>query len=70
MGVARTDPSAVHDLTRTIERQREVVLAMEGELKKYRAMRGQLQDVQNALVMGRVNDARVVLSDLLMHWPT
>lgn len=65
----RTDRTAVSDLTRTIEQQRAHVLVMEDTLRKYDKFHAELRTVQDDLIRGRVNDARIRLSNVLLKWP-
>lgn len=54
---------------RTIATQREHILSMEQSLQQFPVLRRALMQVQDDLIHGRVNDARVGISGVLLKWP-
>lgn len=56
-------------LERRLESQRNYILELEQALKQQHSTLRQLQSVQNMMIRGRVSEARLLLSEVLMRWP-
>lgn len=54
---------------RTVATQRAHLLKLERMLQKYGGLRHQLMQVQDDLIHGRVDKARVGISGVLLEWP-
>lgn len=65
----RGDYAGNFELTRTINTQRNYILEMEQAMQRYKTLRRNLMQVQDDLIHGRVNDARVGISQVLLEWP-